>query len=239
MPSDIVKGRYSMRVLGYTINTVDIPGANTIEPTSGAPFPAPVKILEPITALGVVGYDGNGYKRPEGGKIAGSLILRRTTRASVVPTGVVRYDGTSALVGAPGTAASPLPLKSVEVLPISRYWIEPHTLTGRAVMFAKHGTGKLDASDVSVLDLYFVLEERKKANLALKIAFLTTDTRFFAKPFAPGADWTVQPPTPFIEWGVQTRIDDEFDVGADPTGGDPALQELMLDFATQLGVQVQ
>ena len=106
-------------------------------------------------------------------------------------------------------------------------------------MFVKHGTGPLTASDISVLSFYFVLEERgAKPEVAVKTAFLTTDTRHFARPFAMGAVWTIGPPTPFIEWGVQTRLTEDFGAPDDLAGGDKALEQQIIDFAQKLGLQL-
>lgn len=131
-------------------------------------------------------------------------------------------------------------LKTFEILPISRYWIESlENLDGRAIMFVKHGSGPLTASDISVLNFYFVLEERlAKPDVALKIAFLATDTRHFERPFDIGTNPTLRPPTPFIEWGIQTRIHDVCPEPAALAGTNQALRKRILDFAQLVGLQL-
>lgn len=52
MANYLLKGRYSMRTFGYTIDdTLSIRGAKITEKTTGVAYPGPVKVLEPITAL--------------------------------------------------------------------------------------------------------------------------------------------------------------------------------------------
>jgi hypothetical protein len=247
MANELLKGRYSMRTFGYTIDdTLSIPRAKVTDKATGVHYPGPVKVLEPITALAVVGYDG--IDGPNGGVIYGKRILRRMSRPAFVPPGAdiahpfphVRWEGTSALAAILGSQPAPMDLKTFDILPISRYWIEgPENLTGRAIMFVKHGSGPLTASDISVLNFYFVLEEKLvKPDAALKIAFLATDTRYFVAPFAVGAGPTIQSPTPFIEWGIQTRVHDEFPEPAVLAGGDQGLRKRIVDFAQLVGLQL-
>jgi hypothetical protein len=204
-------------------------------------------VLEPITALAVVSYDGND--RPSGGALYGHGVLRRMCRPVFTGVGVeierpfphAGFAGTSALAGDLGSGEVPMELKTFQILPISRYWIDgPDHLTGRAMMFVKHGIGPLAASDISVLSFYFLLEEREAmADVAVKIAFLVTDTRYFARPFAAGGGkWTIGPPTPFIEWGTQTRLAEALGPPGDPAEGDKSLEQRIIDFAQTLGLQL-
>ncbi len=246
--NEVIKGRYSMVTTGFTIDhSLTVPGATIRGPD--ADYPANLKVLEPVAALGIVSYDGGDD--PSGGTVHGSGVLRFTSDASFVKftgkTGAaqsaVEYVGTSALDGKLGQQPEPIALKQFEILPISRYWIDdPERLTGRAVMFVKHGTGALVDSAISVLHFYFVLEERKaNPDRVLKIAFVATDTRFFSAPFQDGAvlKIPVDPPTPFIEWGTQTRISDGF--LAAPSllqlaGNNRNLMERIWGFAKSLGL---
>jgi hypothetical protein len=54
MANEVLKGRYSMRIVGYTLDEpLEIPGARIKDPVYGQMFGAPLKVLEPIAAFAV------------------------------------------------------------------------------------------------------------------------------------------------------------------------------------------
>lgn len=250
--NEVLAGRYSMVTNGFTIDdALIIPGATMRGGPNRDYYPATLKVLEPVTALGVVSYDGGSDNLSGGGTMQGFAVLRSTTAPSFVTfadpitkagRSEVQYHGTSGLGGKLGDAQEPLFERRLRILPISRYWIDdPDRLTGRAVMFVQHGTDDLQDSDISVLHYFFVLEDRKSnPDRVLKISFLATDTRFFSAPFAEGAGKrTIDPPTPFIEWGTQTRVSDGFQAATSLTElckGDLGLRDRILLFAKDLGL---
>jgi hypothetical protein len=248
--NEVLKGRYSMMTTGFTIDdSLTLPGA-TIKGDDRQDYPANLKVLEPISALAIVSYDGSDH--PSGGTIAGSGVLRFMSQAKFVKftdkkgaaRSAVQYIGTSALDGMLGQTPEPIPVKQFEILPISRYWVDdPERLTGRAVMFIKHGTEALANSSVSVLHSYFVLTgSESNADRALNMSFIVTDSRFFEAPLKEGDGRQVPaPPTVFNEWGTQTRISDGFLAArslTDVCGGDLNLRDRLLGFAQSLGLQI-